>query len=82
MVGSDVALQVAGICKDFVAVFAGKSAEFAVDHFMSKQIGAPCETFGAMFTRILTAVVTVSFNHVLIEPVKSKDDKNGQMTKK
>ena len=67
MICSYVTLQIAGISKDLVAIFARKSAEFSVDHFVAQEIRSPGERFWAMFARILTTIMTMGFYHMIIQ---------------
>ena len=73
MMCSDVSLQVAGIGENLVAVFAGESSVLSMNHFVSKQVGSPCKTFGAVLTLVLTSVVAVDLYHVIIQPEKENE---------
>jgi hypothetical protein len=64
---SNMTLKIAGIGEHLVAVLAGKSSILSVNHFVSKKIGPPGKTFGAVFALVLTSVVTVSFHHVIVQ---------------
>ena len=67
VVCSDMTLKVARIGKNFVAVFAGKSAVLAVNHFVSEKVWPPSEALGTVLALVLTAVVTVGLHHVVVQ---------------
>jgi hypothetical protein len=67
VVCSDVTLKVARIGEDLVAVFAGKPAVLAVNHFVSEKVWPPGEALGAVLALVLTAVVTVGLHHVVVQ---------------
>lgn len=69
VVRSYVSLQVARISEDFVTIFTREPAEFAMNHFVSQQVGAPRKSLGAMLAGILAAGMTMSIDHVVVQPV-------------
>jgi hypothetical protein len=66
--GADVALQIAWVCEDLVAVLAGEAAELAVDHLVPKEVGAPSEALVAVFAHVLVRLIAVALHHVLVQP--------------
>ena len=65
---ADVALQVAGVREDLVAVLAGEAAELAVHHLVAQEVGAPGEALAAVLAHVLVSLVPVALHHVLVQP--------------
>ena len=72
MICSYMTLQIAGIRKHLVTIFARKSAEFSVYHFVAQEIRPPGKSFRAMLARILATVMTMGFDHMIIQSEISK----------
>ena len=72
MICSYMTLQIAGIRKHLVTIFARKSAEFSVNHFVAQEIRPPGKSFRAMLARILATVMTMGFDHMIIQSENSK----------
>jgi len=66
--GADVALEVAGIREDLVAVLAREAAELAVEHLVAEEVGAPGEALAAVLAHVLVRLVPVALHHVLVQP--------------
>ena len=67
MARSNVSLQVARIREYFLAIFAGKSSKFTVNHLMSEEVRSPSESFIAVFADVLIAFISVSVHHMSIQ---------------
>ena len=76
MICSYMTLQIAGIRKHLVTIFARKSAEFSVNHFVAQEIRPPGKSFRAMLARILATVMTMGFDHMIIQSEISKCNYN------
>ena len=66
--GPDVALKVARVREDLVAVLAGEPAELAVDHLVAQEVGPPGEPFAAVLAHVLVGIIAVVVHHVLVQP--------------
>ena len=64
---SDVPLQIAWICENFVTVFARKSSKLTMNHFMPQKVWSPCKPLIAMFAYILFCFIPMTINHVLVQ---------------
>ncbi len=67
MRGPDVALQVRRVCEDLFAVFTREPAEFAVNHLVAQEIGAPREALGAVVARVRARLVAVRVDHMVVQ---------------
>ena len=65
---ADVSLQVAGIREDLVAVFAGKTAELAMEHLVAEKVGSPGKALATVLADVLVRLVSVALHHVLVQP--------------
>ena len=67
---SDVTLQIAWICENFIAIFTGKPPKLAVYHLVTEKVGSPGETLAAVLAHVLVRLVPVGVHHVLVKTKK------------
>ena len=65
---ADVALQVARVGEDLVAVLTGETAELSVEHFVAEEVGPPGKALAAVLADVLVWLVAVALHHVLVQP--------------
>ena len=70
--GSDMPLQIAWICKYFVAIFTGKSPKLAMNHLVPQKVWPPSKSLAAMFAYILVRLIAMAVHHVFVQSKQMK----------
>ena len=70
--GSDMPLQIAWICKYFVAIFTGKSPKLAMYHLVPQKVWPPSKSLAAMFAYILVRLIAMAVHHVFVQSKQMK----------